>query len=198
MKMRLTLLTSILLLSGCLSSYQPYAGKVIELQGANVAFEPINPSSQMNYTLDGRSFSVINDATDYQEHTHAAIFNDSEISRDPITGVTLSNYAYEGAHATLPLPSYAAITNMNNGRRLIVKLVARSPMKADKTLSLSRFVADRLMLTENTLVQLDVITLANDGSADKQHKEFVESVRQSYPVPELPDITMPTLDADKK
>ena len=50
------------------------------------------------------------------------------------------------AHATLPLPSYAKVTNLQNGREVIVRINDRGPFVGDRIIDLSRQAADRARL----------------------------------------------------
>jgi rare lipoprotein A len=48
------------------------------------------------------------------------------------------------AHPTLPLPSYARVTNLENGRQLVVRVNDRGPFVADRIIDLSKKSADVL------------------------------------------------------
>jgi rare lipoprotein A len=179
---------SAFLLAGCAQPLQPYAGKVQPLSGAHVYYEPFNPASMENYSANGNSYRIISNPVGYIEQGVAGWFDDSDQEKPTIIGEKISNYEFIGAHPRLPLPSYVSVTNMNNGRQLIVRLIARAPVKDGTVITLSKTAADRLMLTEQTPIQIDYVDVSPDGNVNGAQSNYVESVRQSYPLPTRPDI----------
>lgn len=57
-------------------------------------------------------------------------------------------YEMTAAHKTLPLPTYAEVTNLDNGRRIIVKINDRGPFHDDRIIDLSYVAAQKLNITE--------------------------------------------------
>lgn len=180
--------SSALLIAGCVQQYQPYSGTIQELPGAQIHYEPFNPASLENYSSGGKSYRIITKPANYQEQGVATWFDDSLQNQTTLIGEKIDNYEFIGAHPKLPLPSYVSVTNMNNGRQLIVRLVAREPVKEGSIITLSKTAADRLMLTEQTPIQVDYINVMPDGTVSGVQANHVESVRQSYPLPERPGI----------
>src|SRR6476646_10097252 len=74
------------------------------------------------------------------------------------------------AHKTLPLPAYAEVTNLRNGRKVVVRINDRGPFVGDRIIDLSYTAAARLdMLREGTApVEIRVITAGRNepGSAE--------------------------------
>jgi rare lipoprotein A len=60
------------------------------------------------------------------------------------------------AHATLPLPSYARVTNLENGREIIVRINDRGPFVGDRIIDLSRYSATVLGFKEQGKAQVRV------------------------------------------
>ncbi|MBN0857041.1 endolytic peptidoglycan transglycosylase RlpA, partial [Pseudomonas aeruginosa] len=88
---------------------------------------------------------------------------------EPNSNLTASGEAFDptqltAAHPTLPIPSYARITNLANGRMIVVRINDRGPYGNDRVISLSRASADRLNTSNNTKVRIDPIIVAPDGS----------------------------------
>jgi rare lipoprotein A len=71
-------------------------------------------------------------------------------------------YAMTAAHKTLPLPSYARVTNLKNGKTCVVRINDRGPFVANRIIDLSYTAAVKLdMLREGTtLVEVRAITPA--------------------------------------
>ncbi|STI19128.1 rare lipoprotein A [Escherichia coli] len=84
---------------------------------------------------------------------------------EPGSNLTASGEAFDptqltAAHPTLPIPSYARITNLANGRMIVVRINDRGPYGNDRVISLSRAAADRLNTSNNTKVRIDPIIVA--------------------------------------
>src|SRR5690606_30708971 len=73
-------------------------------------------------------------------------------------------YAMTAAHKTLPLPSYVRVTNLKNGRSVVVRVNDRGPFVANRIIDLSYSAAAKLdMLRDGTtLVEVRAITPGTD------------------------------------
>ena len=69
-------------------------------------------------------------------------------------------YGMTAAHKTLPLPTYARVTNLKNGRSVVVRINDRGPFVANRLIDLSYTAAAKLdMLREGTaLVEVRALT----------------------------------------
>jgi rare lipoprotein A len=78
------------------------------------------------------------------------------------SGEPYDMYAMTAAHKTLPLPCYARVTNLRNGRSVVVRINDRGPFVANRIIDLSYTAAARLdMLREGTtLVEVRVLSPA--------------------------------------
>ena len=78
---------------------------------------------------------------------------------------------------TLPLPTYVRVTNLENGRRIIVKVNDRGPFKQDRLIDLSYVAAKKLEMTGRgtALVEVKVIDLDNQHRSNKKHKTVLAS-----------------------
>lgn len=104
------------------------------------------------------------DPSNFTRAGFAAIYD-----AEPNSNLTASGEAFDptqltAAHPTLPIPSYARITNLANGRMIVVRINDRGPYGNDRVISLSRASADRLNTSNNTKVRIDPIVVAPDGS----------------------------------
>jgi rare lipoprotein A len=69
-------------------------------------------------------------------------------------------YGMTAAHKTLPLPSYARVTNLKNGKSVIVRINDRGPFVANRLIDLSYTAAARLDMIQGgtTLVEVRALT----------------------------------------
>jgi rare lipoprotein A len=101
---------------------------------------------------------------------------------------TASGEAYDmhdltAAHPTLPLGSYVRVTNLHNGRAVVVRVNDRGPIVQGRIIDLSYGAARALQFQEQGLqrVRLDVVKRGN-----RPHVALLQTVAYSRPVAELP------------
>lgn len=85
--------------------------------------------------------------------------------------------ALTAAHPTLPMPSYAYVTNLRNGRTILVRINDRGPYVADRVIDLSRAAATALGYSQSGLGQVRVRWAGHaplDGD-DRREQEFLRS-----------------------
>jgi rare lipoprotein A len=163
-------------------------GPVVEISGAEPRYEPQNPSVNQDYQRDGKNFKIVQDPSSFSQAGLAAIYD-----AEPGSNLTASGEAFDpmqltAAHPTLPVPSYARITNLANGRMLIVRINDRGPYGNDRVISLSRAAADRLNTSNNTKVRIDPIIVAQDGTLSGPGTACTTIAKQTYALPARPDL----------
>lgn len=96
------------------------------------------------YSVLGQTYHVLPSASGYVERGIASWYGNK------FHGYTTSNfekydmYAYTAAHKTLPLPSYARVTNLENGASVIVRINDRGPFAENRIIDLSYVAAIKL------------------------------------------------------
>ena len=68
-------------------------------------------------------------------------------------------YALTAAHKTLPLPTYAIITNLENHKQILVKINDRGPYVDNRILDLSYAAAYQLGMIKNGLTRVQIDTI---------------------------------------
>lgn len=164
-------------------------GPIVEISGADPRFEPLNPTANQDYQRDGKSYKIVQDPSRFSQAGLAAIYD-----AEPGSNLTASGEAFDpmqltAAHPTLPIPSYARITNLANGRMIVVRINDRGPYGNDRVVSLSRAAADRLNTSNNTKVRIDPIIVAQDGSLSGPGMACTTVAKQTYALPSRPDLS---------
>ncbi|MGE4389618.1 MAG: endolytic peptidoglycan transglycosylase RlpA, partial [Citrobacter sp.] len=118
-----------------------------------------------------------------------AIYDAEPGSNLTASGETFDPMQLTAAHPTLPIPSYARITNLANGRMIVVRINDRGPYGNDRVISLSRAAADRLNTSNNTKVRIDPIIVAQDGSLSGPGMACTTVAKQTYALPSRPDLS---------
>src|SRR4030095_8358474 len=74
-------------------------------------------------------------------------------------------YAMSAAHKTLPLPSYVQVTNLQNGRSVVVRVNDRGPFKDGRIIDLSYTAASKLGMLKDGTTFLQVRALTPEQKA---------------------------------
>ena len=112
------------------------------------------------YEVAGRRYTVLASAAGFSERGVASWYGPDFHGRSTSSGEPYDMYAMTAAHRTLPLPSYARVTNLANGRSVIVRINDRGPFVANRVVDLSYTAAARLDMLRNgtAFVELQTIT----------------------------------------
>ena len=164
-------------------------GPTVEIGGAEPRYEPLNPSVNQDYERDGKSYKIVQDPSRFTQAGLAAIYDAEPGSNLTASGETFDPMQLTAAHPTLPIPSYARITNLSNGRMVVVRINDRGPYGNDRAISLSRAAADRLNTSNNTKVRIDPIIVSQDGSLSGPGTVCTTIAQQTYALPARPDLS---------
>ncbi|POT58212.1 endolytic peptidoglycan transglycosylase RlpA [Citrobacter amalonaticus] len=164
-------------------------GPIVEISGADPRFEPLNATANQDYQRDGKSYKIVQDPSRFSQAGLAAIYD-----AEPGSNLTASGEAFDpmqltAAHPTLPIPSYVRVTNLANGRMIVVRINDRGPYGSDRVISLSRAAADRLNTSNNTKVRIDPIIVAQDGTLSGPGMACTTVAKQTYALPARPDLS---------
>jgi rare lipoprotein A len=112
------------------------------------------------YEVLGKRYFVLAAADGYLERGVASWYGPTFHGGSTSSGESYDMYAMTAAHKTLPLPTYARVTNLRNGRSVVVRINDRGPFVANRLIDLSYTAAARLdMLREGTtLVEVRALT----------------------------------------
>ena len=164
-------------------------GPVVEISGAEPRYEPLNPSVNQDYERDGKRYNIVQDLSRFSQAGLAAIYDAEPGSNQTASGEPFDPMQLTAAHPTLPIPSYARVTNLANGRMIVVRINDRGPYGNDRIISLSRASADRLNTSNNTKVRVDPIIVAPDGSLSGPGMACTTVAKQTYALPARPDLS---------
>lgn len=164
-------------------------GPTTEISGADPRYEPLNATVNQDYERDGKKYQIVQDPSRFSQAGLAAIYDAEPGSNLTASGEEFDPMQLTAAHPTLPVPSYARITNMANGRMIVVRINDRGPYGNDRVISLSRAAADRLNTSNNTKVRIDPIIVAQDGSLSGPGMACTTVAKQTYALPERPDLS---------
>ena len=96
------------------------------------------------YEVYGQRYQVRASADNYVERGVASWYGPDFQGHDTSSGERYDMYGMTAAHKTLPIPCYARITNLSNGRSVVVRINDRGPFVANRIVDLSYSAATRL------------------------------------------------------
>lgn len=121
------------------------------------------------YEVWGKTYTVMPTASGYRERGTASWYGTKFHGRPTSSGEPYDLYKATAAHKTLPLPTYAEVTNLDNGRKVIVKINDRGPFHSDRIIDLSYGAALRLGFVDQGTARVDVRAITFDGQrADRK------------------------------
>ena len=103
------------------------------------------------YEVFGKRYYVMAKSDGWVERGTASWYGPGFHAASTSLGEPYDMYAMTAAHKTLPIPAYAEVTNLRNGRKVVVRINDRGPFVGDRIIDLSYTAAARLdMLREGT------------------------------------------------
>lgn len=112
-----------------------------------------NPKS---YTVRGKRYHVMTSSRGYVERGIASWYGKKFHGHRTSSGEPFDMYAMTAAHKSLPLPSYVSVTNLNNGRRVVVRVNDRGPFHANRIIDLSYAAARKLGIAGHGTAPVEV------------------------------------------
>ncbi len=115
-----------------------------------------NPES---YVVFGKRYYVHNTSEGYRQRGTASWYGSQFHGKKTSSGPTFDMYEVTAAHKNLPIPTYARVTNLGNGRSIVVKINDRGPFVDDRVIDLSYAAATKLGMVEAGTAPVEVAAL---------------------------------------
>ncbi|SMR76273.1 MULTISPECIES: septal ring lytic transglycosylase RlpA family protein [Stenotrophomonas] len=108
------------------------------------------------YVVLGKQYKVLDDTRNYVERGTASYYGAKFHGRLTSNREVYDMYQFTAAHKTLPLPSFARVTNLDNGESVIVRVNDRGPFHDGRVVDLSYAAAVRLGITQRGTGNVEV------------------------------------------
>lgn len=134
------------------------------------------------YTVAGRIY-VPEEDVNYREEGFASWYGNDFHGRLTANGEIFDMDSLTAAHPTLPMPCYARVTNLSNGKSLIVRVNDRGPYHGNRLIDVSNKAAELLEFKGNGVARVRVEYVARaplEGSDDRQ---LMATLRTGVPAP---------------
>ena len=121
--------------------------------------EPLHRFANRPYQVFGKDYVPLASVGAFRERGVASWYGRRFHGAATSSGERYDMYAMTAAHPTLPVPSYARVTNVTNGRSVVVRINDRGPFHAERVIDLSYTAAYRLGFADagSALVEVDAI-----------------------------------------
>ena len=135
------------------------------------------------YTVLGKTYHVMPTSKGYQEFGIASWYGTKFHGRPTANGEPYSLYGMTAAHRSLPIPSYVEVTNLQNGRKAIVRVNDRGPFHSERIIDLSYAAAVKLGFDHQGTTRVgikaiyveDLSPAVGQTDSDAGHRYFLQA-----------------------
>lgn len=113
-------------------------------------------STSTTYKQWGKFYSVMKTSKNYDETGMASWYGKDFQHHYTSSGERYNMYSMTAAHKTLPLDTYVQVTNLKNGRKVVVKVNDRGPFVSGRIIDLSFAAAKKLGMVGQGVAKVDV------------------------------------------
>jgi len=138
------------------------------------------------YEVYGQRYQVRASADNYVERGVASWYGPDFQGHDTSSGERYDMYGMTAAHKTLPIPCYARITNLSNGRSVIVRINDRGPFVANRIVDLSYSAATRLDIVRTGTAFVELRTVGPGEQLPAPAPTMVAATPEVSAAPAMP------------
>ncbi|QEH48636.1 septal ring lytic transglycosylase RlpA family protein [Aggregatibacter actinomycetemcomitans] len=148
-------------------SVQAETKKLYGIQGPSLTYRPMSDKAQ-TYNVKGETYTTKphQTAKNYSKQGIASYYHHKFNGRKTSNGDIYDSTLYTAAHKTLPLNSYAVVTNMYNQRKVIVRINDRGPFAKDRIIDLSHAAAKEIGIVNYGMGLVKVEALHVDANGE--------------------------------
>lgn len=159
---------------------------LLEVPDAEPKVEPYSKRGNKPYTVFGKTYTPITDEKPFKQRGIGSWYGKKFHGQKTSSGEPYDMYKMTAAHPTLPIPSYARVTNLSNGRQVVVRVNDRGPFHAGRIIDLSYTAALKLGYLGKGSSELEVERLLPEDIARMaKGKEEQPSQPDKLPTPDI-------------
>lgn len=134
------------------------------------------------YNINGRTYVPAENPT-YRADGTASWYGPDFHGRLTANGEVYDMHGISAAHPTLPMPSYARVTNLENGRSIVVRINDRGPYARNRVIDLSIGTAKALKFYDRGLATVRVEYLGRAPLEGSDDRMLMATLREGVPAP---------------
>ncbi|AMN42419.1 septal ring lytic transglycosylase RlpA family protein [Rhodoplanes sp. Z2-YC6860] len=146
------------------------------------------------YVVGGRTYSP-EENSNYRAEGIASWYGEDFHGRQTANGEIYDMQSISAAHPTLPIPSYARVTNLKNQRSIIVRINDRGPYHADRLIDVSSRTAQLLGFSDTGTTQVRVEYVGKASLAGSDDTRLEATLRRGTPAPGPNELKAATVQA---
>lgn len=146
------------------------------------------------YVVGGRTY-VPEENTNYRAEGLASWYGDDFHGRLTANGEVFDMTSLTAAHPTLPLPCYVRVTNMGNGKSLIVRVNDRGPYHGNRVIDVSHRAATLLDFQTSGIARVRVEYVGRAPLEGSDDRMLVATLRTNEPAPAPSGVRIASADA---
>ena len=127
--------------------------------------EPLHRYANRTYSALGKSYTPLTVTGNYKERGIASWYGKKFHGQNTSIGEVYDMYGMTAAHPTLPIPSYARVTNPENNKSVVVRVNDRGPFLHGRIMDLSYVAAYKLGYINTGSAEVEVESIAVDANA---------------------------------
>jgi len=131
--------------------------------------EPLNPRANDPYVVFGREYAPEKEFSAHRKQGTASWYGRKFHGQRTLSGEIYDMYAMTAAHPTLPIPSYARVTNLQNGKAVVVRINDRGPFSSGRMMDVSFAAAYKLGFAETGIAAVEVESIVLAEPAPQPH-----------------------------
>ena len=138
--------------------------------GVNKVGNPYKISGKWYYPKEDPAYDEVGVASWYGKQFHG---------KKTANGEVYNMNALTAAHKTLPMPTNVKVTNLQNGRTIVVRVNDRGPFVGDRVIDLSRRAAQVLGFTNQGTTKVRIQAIDKNGKLVKSNRRYAETARRT-------------------
>lgn len=111
---------------------------------AVVKAEKLHRSANLSYKVNGKRYTPVKKVAEFSQTGRASWYGPKFHGRKTSSGERYDMNIMTAAHKTLPIPSYARVTNLSNGKSVVVRINDRGPFHGNRIIDVSKAAAQKL------------------------------------------------------
>jgi len=137
---------------------------VLSIPDAVPRAEPLHRYANRPYEALGKKYVPLTQVGVYQQRGVASWYGKRFHGNPTSSGEKYDMYRMTAAHPILPIPSYARVTNLANGKRVVVRINDRGPFHAGRAIDLSYAAAHRLGYVAQGSAKVEIEQIVPGGA----------------------------------
>ena len=133
-----------------------------------VKTEPLHKTANLSYKVAGKRYQPTQTIESFSQTGKASWYGPGFHGKKTSSGERFDMNTLSAAHRTLPIPSYARVTNLSNGKSVIVRINDRGPFHGNRVMDVSKAAAKELGFIHTGTANVKVEQILPNGKGQKQ------------------------------